>query len=67
MTVRELIKALKRDGWYQIRMDGSHRHFRHPDRDRIITVAGNLGKTVPKGTLSAILKQAGLKGGHSGD
>jgi len=30
MKVKELIKILNEDGWYQNQRRGSHRQFRHP-------------------------------------
>src|SRR5579862_4905606 len=61
MKVREIIRLLERNGWKEIRSKGSHRHFTHPDRRRLITVPGNEGKELAPGTLHAILKMAGLK------
>ena len=29
MKVKELIALLEADGWYQVRMKGSHRQFHH--------------------------------------
>jgi predicted RNA binding protein YcfA (HicA-like mRNA interferase family) len=29
MKVREVVKRLKADGWYEARMKGSHRVFKH--------------------------------------
>src|SRR5690554_7020144 len=45
------------------RTKGAHRQYRHPEKPhlRTITVSGHLSDEVPKGTLNAILKQAGLK------
>ncbi len=61
MKVRELIKMLEKDGWEQVRMRGSHRQYRHPDKDGTVTVAGKPSADIPPGTLASILKQAGLK------
>jgi predicted RNA binding protein YcfA (HicA-like mRNA interferase family) len=61
MKIRDLIKMLKADGWRQVRMRGSHRQFRHALKPGTITVAGNENVDIPPGTLSSILKQAGLK------
>jgi len=63
MKVRDLMKQLEDNGWELDRIKGSHRQYRHPQRPelRTITVAGHLSEDVPKGTLAAILKQAGLK------
>jgi predicted RNA binding protein YcfA (HicA-like mRNA interferase family) len=61
MKVRELIKFLEEDGWYQVRMRGSHRQFHHLSKSGTVTVSGKLSVDIPPGTLNSILKQAGLK------
>jgi predicted RNA binding protein YcfA (HicA-like mRNA interferase family) len=63
VKVRDLMKQLEEHGWKLDRVKGSHRQYRHPERPelRTITVAGHLSEDVPKGTLVAILKHAGLK------
>jgi predicted RNA binding protein YcfA (HicA-like mRNA interferase family) len=61
MKVRELIKLLEHDGWYLIRTRGSHRQFTHPVKRATLTVAGRPSADVPRGTLGAILKRAGLE------
>jgi predicted RNA binding protein YcfA (HicA-like mRNA interferase family) len=61
MKVREAIKLIERDGWYLARMRGSHRHFKHPKKLGIVTVAGHPSVDMPRGTLNSVLKQAGLK------
>ena len=61
MKIKELIKLLEQDGWVQARMKGSHRHFKHPVKSGTVTVAGKSSTDIPPGTLSSILKQAGLK------
>ena len=52
---------LEADGWYLARTRGSHRQCKHPSKPGLVTVAGNPGVDIPKGTLNSILKQAGLK------
>lgn len=62
MTSKELIKLLRKDGWYELPRTGtSHVQLKHPAKKGKITVAQHTGTDIPKGTLSAILKQAGLK------
>ena len=61
VKVRELIERLEDDGWYQTRMRGSHRQFKHDAKPGTVTVAGKPNVDIPLGTLSSILKQAGLK------
>ena len=61
MKVGELIRLLEQDGWALIRTKGSHRQFKNPNKPGTVTVAGRPSLEVPPGTLSAILKQAGLR------
>jgi predicted RNA binding protein YcfA (HicA-like mRNA interferase family) len=61
MKVRELIKMIEEDGWYQVRIKGSHRQFRHPKKPGTVTIAGKPSVDVPPGTLNNVLKQARLK------
>ena len=61
MKVREVINLLEEDGWYQARMRGSHRQFKHRSKRGTVTVAGKPNVDIPPGTLNNILKQAGLK------
>jgi predicted RNA binding protein YcfA (HicA-like mRNA interferase family) len=44
---------------------GSHRQFKHPVRPGRVTVSGNLGDEMPKGTFASVRRQAGLKRGES--
>lgn len=58
--VKEVIAILEREGWMLVRQQGSHRHYRHPNRPVIVTVAGKPSTTVPTGTLSSIRRTSGL-------
>jgi predicted RNA binding protein YcfA (HicA-like mRNA interferase family) len=59
VKIKELIKNLKKDGWEMVRMRGSHRQYRHPEKSGTVTVAGKPSADIPPGTLASILKQAG--------
>jgi predicted RNA binding protein YcfA (HicA-like mRNA interferase family) len=61
MKIRDILRAIAADGWYQVRQRGSHRQFKHPAKPGLVTVAGKPGDDVAPGTLNSILKQAGLK------
>lgn len=61
IKVHELISRLEADGWFQVRQKGSHRQYHHPSKPGTVTLAGKPSVEVPPGTLSNILKQAGLK------
>jgi predicted RNA binding protein YcfA (HicA-like mRNA interferase family) len=59
--VREVISILEAHGWQQVRERGSHRHFKHPNRPPIVTVAGKRGATMPVGQLASIRRKAGIE------
>lgn len=59
MKSGELIKALKRAGWHEVAVKGSHHQFKHPAKPGRVTVP-HPKKDLPLGTVKAILKQAGL-------
>jgi predicted RNA binding protein YcfA (HicA-like mRNA interferase family) len=61
MKVRDVLKRIGDDGWYQVTQKGSHRQFKHPIKHGRVTVAGHPSQEMDKGTLNSILKQAGLK------
>jgi predicted RNA binding protein YcfA (HicA-like mRNA interferase family) len=61
MKVRELIALIEADGWFKVRMKGSHRQFHHPTKRGTVTISGKASVDVPPGTLNSALKQAGLK------
>jgi predicted RNA binding protein YcfA (HicA-like mRNA interferase family) len=61
VKVRELIALLEADGWFQVRVKGSHRQYHHPSKRGTVTVAGKPSIDVPPGTLNSALKEAGLK------
>jgi predicted RNA binding protein YcfA (HicA-like mRNA interferase family) len=60
LTPKELIKILESKGFVLKRIHGSHQYFVHPET-RKITVVPMHNKNLPKGTLHAILKQAGIE------
>ena len=61
MKISEIILLLERDGWRVKRTSGSHRHFTHPVKPGLVTVAGRRSATLKPKTESSILKQAGLR------
>lgn len=60
MKTRDLLKLLKKDGWIAKDQKGSHLQFIHPSKKGKVTLPVH-GGDIPKGTLNAILKHAGLK------
>ena len=61
MKVRDAIKLIEKDGWKLKRTRGDHRVYTHAMKPGIVVVPGHLGSDLAPGTLSSILKQAGLK------
>lgn len=60
-----MIRLLEQDGWALVTQEGSHRQFKHGTKTGRVTVSGNLGDDMPKGTLASVKRQAGLKGSKS--
>ena len=60
MTGKDLIKLLKKHGWILDRVSGRH-HIMIKEKERSIPVPVHGKKDIPKGLLSTILKQAGIK------
>lgn len=61
MTVREILKMLYKEGWYEEsnRSKGSHIQLKHPTKPGKVTIPNHSGD-IPIGTLHSIKKQAGL-------
>ncbi|OGO36990.1 MAG: hypothetical protein A2Z03_01970 [Chloroflexi bacterium RBG_16_56_8] len=57
---QDLIRALKRAGFEEERQRGSHLHLRRASDRRRVTVPMHKGRTVPVGTLRAILRDANI-------
>lgn len=60
VTSADVIRALKRDGWVEARVRGSHHHFKHSSKPGIVTVP-HPKKDIPVGTLVSIERQAGTR------
>ena len=61
MKVKEAIKVVEDDGWEMVRMKGSHRQYKHPNKRGLVTIPGKMNDDLAPGTVNSILKQAGLK------
>jgi predicted RNA binding protein YcfA (HicA-like mRNA interferase family) len=35
---KECDKALKKDGWYEVRQSGDHHHYIHPTKPGLVTI-----------------------------
>lgn len=61
MKISEIVRLLEQDGWVLKRITGSHRHFAHPAKAGLVTVAGKPSATLKPKTEASILRQAGLR------
>ena len=59
MRTKEIMKTLKVEGFTERMTKSIHRVFYHPDGRRTVVPVHN--KPLRKGTLRAIMKQAGLE------
>jgi predicted RNA binding protein YcfA (HicA-like mRNA interferase family) len=57
---KDVIAAITAAGWFEVRVKGSHHHFRHDRLKGLVTVP-HPEKSLPKGTLRSIEKQSGVK------
>lgn len=62
MTVRQMLKRLRSDGWYLVRQRGSHRQFEHTRKAGTVTVPGKPSEDIHPKTARTILRQAQLEG-----
>ena len=60
VNCRQLVRALKRAGFEEQRQRGSHLHLRRASDGKRVTVPVHQGRTVPVGTLRAILRDADI-------
>lgn len=56
---REIIQALKKDGWFLKNSVGSHKQFAHPVKKGKVTVP-DPKKDLPLKTVKSIAEQAGI-------
>ncbi len=61
MNSREVLRALKADGWFEVRSKDSHVQLKHPEKPGLVTLPMHGAKDIKPGTLASIERQAGLK------
>jgi predicted RNA binding protein YcfA (HicA-like mRNA interferase family) len=54
MTVRQILKILRKDGWYVDHQTGSHRQLHHPTKPGNVTVAGKPKDDINPNTLTEV-------------
>ena len=60
MKSRDIIRKLKKDGWFEARQEGSHIQFKHPPKPGVVTVL-HPKSDMAIGTLKSIERQSGLR------
>lgn len=61
MKSSELVRLLKKDGWFEVRQSGSHIVMKHPEKEGKLIVPFHASSEVKKGLLNGILKKANIK------
>jgi len=61
MKSSELLRLIKKAGWYEVRQAGSHIILKHPDHVHTITFPDHGSKEIGKGIAEKLKKQAGIK------
>ena len=59
MNGKELLKLLKKNGWKEVRVEGSHHIMKKASAEISVPVHG--AKSLKTGLLNQILKETGLK------
>ncbi len=59
MRSSDIIKILKKDGWFIHNIRGSHHQFKHSEKTGKVTIP-HPKSDLPRGTTKSIFKQAGL-------
>ncbi|MDD9149246.1 type II toxin-antitoxin system HicA family toxin [Sporolactobacillus sp. CQH2019] len=57
---REVLKKLKKDGWYIVHTVGDHVQLKHPAKKGRVTLT-HPRKDIPSGTLKSIEQQSGVQ------
>lgn len=61
MKTSELLKILRKDGWFLERSGSRHDIYKHPTKKEQIAIPRHGTKELAVGTANQILKEAGLK------
>jgi predicted RNA binding protein YcfA (HicA-like mRNA interferase family) len=60
LRAKELVKILNKAGFCEWRQKGSHLSLYREKDNKSLTVPVHFSKSIPKGTLRAIIREAGL-------
>ncbi len=61
MNFQDVLKKLKKDGWYVVDQVGSHVQLKHPTKPGRVTLPKHGSKDIPIGTIKSIAKQSGIE------
>ena len=61
MKFQDVLRVLKKDGWYVVDQHGSHLQLKHTIKKGRVTLPRHGNKDIPIETLKSIAKQSGLK------
>jgi predicted RNase H-like HicB family nuclease len=61
LSLADLLGLVQEGGWSPSGSDGSCRHYLHPTRSGVLTIAGKLGGTVPALAEMSLLRVAGVE------
>ena len=57
MKARDAIKMIQNDGWEMVRTRGSHRQYKHQNKNGLVTIAGKPSDELAPGTLNIFLNK----------
>lgn len=60
LKVEQLIRALERDGWFEVKGKGGHRQFKHPTKPGKVTVPIHRRRDIEPWLLRKILNRVGI-------
>jgi len=61
LTPKTIERIILKDGWYFVRQNGDHKHYKHKKKTGTVTIPDqNQPKDIDKKTLGFIFKQAQL-------
>jgi predicted RNA binding protein YcfA (HicA-like mRNA interferase family) len=59
MKVKEIVKIIESDGWFEVRQKGSHKQYKHSLKKGLVTIpVHRLSNDLSIGLQKSILKQA---------
>lgn len=56
----QVLRALRRAGWFEHHRRGSHVYLRHPDRPGQVTIPVHRGRDLLPKTLAIVIEQADM-------